>query len=361
MDIKHLIAVFLRENFILNSDKEVPASLIISTWDRFMTNLGRLPSEVSRRDLIADLENQFGRRSSDMFVAIPGLQLRENHEELLQVFYEKKQLRNQNYHRNHRDEINSRAREKYAIKKLERLQPITLIPPLQQALPLATTQLFPISILPGQQVQQQQPQQQQPQQQPQQPQPPPPQPTYRLNTYGMRNEIFGVQDPNKPMYMGPPSPLYRTKDGLRTYVINFDIPVPDHISTFEELERFYRLITETFDEIQKDLPDLQTFIKNTKFDKDRHHPAYVTIIERSIPRYDLKTLSGNGYQILIKWLEEDIAMCQNVLDHQITPEKQLGTIKSEGQLCRITRRRYALSQLTKYLKVIIGPRFGMKK
>lgn len=129
---------FIHARFIINGETNIPRSLVTTEWNKFMVALGRSPFEVPRKDLMEFMENNFETITSNMFDGFMGLQLRENHEEQLKIFHDKKQIREQSYRQNNRDEINRRERERYASKKIMQLRSQLQQAPVHQVLPFPT-------------------------------------------------------------------------------------------------------------------------------------------------------------------------------------------------------------------------------
>ena len=384
------IIIFQQEKFIINGEEEVPVSLVDEEWKKFMINLGRSPSEVSYKDLIAYFEGRFGRHVSNMFASIPGLQLRENHKERMNVFYEKQKERDRKYRQNNREEINRRKREKYASKKAEKLRP-----QLQQL----NNRLSPMPVLPSPKLNELPltiPELAQPMLQPQQtpevlspmvpkkslemeqpltrrPGPPlviqlppiqlpaskpvpeipqklepkiqlPPQPALveqkpsplqrprpKQHLLILQEEEEEEEDADEPT-VPPSTPPPTDEEKRRTRHRLFDIPFPSNIGLSPE--RVIQFYADIIDCLKQNLRDVT---------EPNQYPAeYVAIMSRLPDEYNLGSLRKEEYQSLLDWLDEDARIIRG---------NKLPEILSK----HVEHRNNTLTQFRIYFKRVFRP------
>lgn len=88
----------LREKFIVNPEEDIPASLVRIAWNEFVVSHGGQLFNLSYNDFAGFLKQDFEDITTDSFTGFSGLQLRENHNEEMAPFREKKRIRNRRHY-----------------------------------------------------------------------------------------------------------------------------------------------------------------------------------------------------------------------------------------------------------------------
>ena len=75
--------------------------------------------------------------------------------------------------------------------------------------------------------------------------------------------------------------------------------------------------------------------------KDQFPPEVVAIMKRVMPCDNMRIMTEKGYQVLIKWLEDDIKICQELLTKPIL---------TDGQNTKINNRQTLFTTFRIYLQ-----------